>query len=82
MELEFILIYFNIYFKGQLSIFLQQVELNVYDPVNCADVLASQTKDWDKEICAGDLLGGKDTCVGKSYLVEVNQKLFNLNTFN
>ena len=34
---------------------LYNVRLTVYDPSYCGSILPQQTKDWNSQICAGDL---------------------------
>lgn len=43
---------------------LQNVKLTIYTGPTCNNV--DQYPDWNKQICAGDLAGGKDTCSGDS----------------
>lgn len=51
---------------GSSSAVLRDVDLNIYGSSSCANVAYGYTKDWDKQICAGDLAGTKDTCQGDS----------------
>ena len=50
---------------GSLPEKLNEVKLNIYSNSVCNNVTDSK-KDYDKEICAGDLSGAKDTCQGDS----------------
>ena len=50
---------------GSLPNKLNEVTLNIYSNSVCDNVTKSK-KDYDKEICAGDLSGVKDTCQGDS----------------
>ena len=51
---------------GSLPKKLNEVTLNIYSNSVCDNVATGQSKDYDKEICAGDLSGVKDTCQGDS----------------
>jgi secreted trypsin-like serine protease len=42
------------------------VKLTIYDESQCDNVVAYYEKDWGKQLCAGFLSGGKDTCQGDS----------------
>lgn len=57
---------------------LRNVDLNIYDGIKCKDV-SIFGNNWDSQICAGNYLGGKDTCQGDSggslyVLDKVNEK--------
>ncbi len=52
-------------FGGQPSNTLRNVKLNIYDPsLYCTSF--SNYAEWNKQICAGEFTGGKDTCQGDS----------------
>lgn len=62
------------YYNGPASSLLQNVKLTIYNNTNCNNVFKSLRKDWNLELCAGDLTGNKDTCNGDGggplYVVE------------
>lgn len=45
---------------------LYNVKLNLYDGSYCDNELTFNPKNWDSQICAGNYLGGQDTCSGDS----------------
>lgn len=45
---------------------LYNVKMTLYSSSSCSAVSTSLTKDWTKQICAGQYTGGKDTCQGDS----------------
>lgn len=45
---------------------LNDVQLTIYSSSRCTNVDAGSTKNFDSQICAGDLTGNKDTCQGDS----------------
>jgi secreted trypsin-like serine protease len=51
---------------GSVSNVLKNVKLTLYDPSKCADVLTEASKNWNTQLCAGELAGYKDTCQGDS----------------
>lgn len=58
---------------------LQNTKITVYNSSMCSNVLPSISKNWQSQICAGSLGGGKDTCQG------INQSinhLINLKTYS
>ena len=50
----------------QGSQILQQVNLTIYPNELCMDVSPSITKNWDMQLCCGDLNGERDACHGDS----------------
>jgi complement component 2/CUB/sushi domain-containing protein len=42
------------------------VKITIYPGSSCDSVLPELEKNWNSEICAGELAGGKDTCFGDS----------------
>jgi len=59
-----------------LSDVLNNVKLTVYQTSLCDNVLSTLTKNWNSQMCAGELAGGKDSCQGDSggALYILNQK--------
>lgn len=51
---------------GEISYQLKNAKITVYDSGSCENVLPSFTKNWNSQICAGELEGGVDTCQGDS----------------
>ena len=49
---------------GSLANTLMDVELTIYDPKHCLNVDRGSRKDFNSQICAGDLSGQRDTCQG------------------
>ena len=47
---------------------LQSGRITTYDTSACANVVNEMSKDWRVEMCAGDLTGTTDACVGDSGL--------------
>jgi trypsin len=45
---------------------LKQVNLTIYSNDFCINVSPSTRKDWNTQICCGDLNGQRDTCQGDS----------------
>ncbi len=56
----------TLFYGGSTPSQLYDVQLTVYNSDKCAKVDASMKKNWDSQICAGDLSGKKDTCQGDS----------------
>ena len=52
------------FFPG--SLVLKQVNLTVYPNDFCTDVSPSTEKNWNTQICCGDLTGKRDACQGDS----------------
>lgn len=50
--------------EGYISNQLRNVKLNVYNQDNCKSVAPYASKNWDLQLCVGDLAGGRDTCQG------------------
>ncbi len=38
---------------GDEAIALQNVKLEIYDPIMCSNTTANMTSDWNRQICAG-----------------------------
>ena len=51
---------------GSLSDVLRKVNITVYNSSACNDTNNELIKDWNSQLCAGDLNGKKDTCQGDS----------------
>lgn len=51
---------------GLESYFLQNVKLTLYEGNICSDVEIDLKKNWTTQMCVGEILGGKDTCLGDS----------------
>lgn len=43
---------------------LNNVQLTLYDPYDCNLVLPEYEKNWNTQLCAGEMNGQKDTCQG------------------
>lgn len=53
-------------YGGQASFKLRNVKLTVYEENLCSNVIRNYVKNWNSQICAGDIGGGKDACQGDS----------------
>ncbi|CAF0860178.1 unnamed protein product [Brachionus calyciflorus] len=53
-------------FGGSTVQKLRNVKLTVYDEKLCANVISLFEKNWSSQMCAGEYLGGRDTCQGDS----------------
>jgi len=51
---------------GNTASELQEVDLLIYESSFCSGIASSYQKDFNSQICAGYLPGGKDTCQGDS----------------
>jgi len=51
---------------GSAPSILNDVQLTVYSSNKCSNVDTSLAKNWNSQVCAGDLSGQKDTCQGDS----------------
>jgi secreted trypsin-like serine protease len=49
-----------------LSNVLKNVKLTIYPSSFCENVLSTITKNWNSQICSGEMAGGKDSCKGDS----------------
>ena len=49
---------------GMPPITLNNVQLTVFSSFECRNVSTQTPKNWNAQICAGELEGGKDTCQG------------------
>jgi secreted trypsin-like serine protease len=56
----------NLEFEGSSPNILNEVDLKIYESSYCSRVLKGLDKNWDSQICAGDMEGFKDTCQGDS----------------
>ncbi|CAF1070795.1 unnamed protein product, partial [Brachionus calyciflorus] len=56
----------SISLSGERSSILQNVRLTYYSSSVCMNVSPYLKKDWNKQVCAGEFKGGKDTCQGDS----------------
>jgi secreted trypsin-like serine protease len=52
--------------NGPLAENLQNVKIKLYDASKCEKVIVNYKKNWQTQICAGNVTGGKDTCQGDS----------------
>lgn len=48
------------------SMVLQQVNLTIYPNEFCSSVSPSTKKNWETQLCSGDLQGRRDACQGDS----------------
>ena len=46
---------------------LNNVKLNIYNSASCKLTGEDAVKNWDAQICAGDLSANKSICYGKFY---------------
>lgn len=53
-------------YEGIESYFLRNVKLTLYEGKYCNNVYIDIKKNWTSQICAGEILGEKDTCQGDS----------------
>jgi len=53
-------------YGGYISIDLRNVKITLYPSSQCDLVYPSVTKNWNAQICAGEMSGGKDSCQGDS----------------
>jgi secreted trypsin-like serine protease len=53
-------------YMGSASQYLKNVKITILEPTACDTVASSTEKDWNAQICAGDVNGGKDSCQGDS----------------
>jgi secreted trypsin-like serine protease len=51
---------------GSLSNDLKNVKITLYPSTQCSQVYPSVMKNWNLQICAGEIVGGKDSCQGDS----------------
>lgn len=51
---------------GSLSDVLRKVNITIYNSSACNNTNNELIKDWNSQLCAGDLNGKKDTCQGDS----------------
>ena len=51
---------------AELSDELRNVKITIYPSSSCDSVSLETVKNWNSQICAGELAGGKDTCFGDS----------------
>lgn len=52
--------------NGDIPSGLHNVKLTLYNRAKCFGVIRPEEADWTKLLCAGEYLGGKDTCFGDS----------------
>ena len=55
-------------YLGSSPDILYNVNLTIYNETMCSYVSIGVVKNWQSQICAGEITGGKDTCQGKIYL--------------
>ncbi len=54
-------------YEGSSPSKLNNVKLTVYSNTTyCSKVSPFAAKNWNKQLCAGEIAGGKDTCQGDS----------------
>jgi len=53
-------------YEGAPSNELKNAKINIFNSTMCSSVLTEFDKDWDSQICAGELDGSEDTCQGDS----------------
>ncbi len=56
----------TIWFGGPTSATLKNAKVTIYPGKECASVSPQLKQDWNVKICAGNILGGVDTCQGDS----------------
>lgn len=54
-----------VYEGGYIPDSLRNVVITIYNNSMCSNV-STNPNDWDSQICAGEWLGGKDTCQGNT----------------
>ena len=50
--------------SGSLPNELNDVTIHIYTNQDCHQVSTSTPKEWNSQICAGDLSGNRDSCQG------------------
>lgn len=56
----------SMFFGGQIVNRLRNVRVTVYEEKFCSSVASSFPKNWNSQLCAGEIEGGKDSCQGDS----------------
>lgn len=56
----------SISINGIIPNALHNVKMTLYDSSKCYGVIGPDETDWEKLLCAGEYMGGKDTCLGDS----------------